>query len=90
MMRLIYTICSKNLANKDFHKIFSENDRKLIRCKEANSIWEKKLVSRSKSAGTHKYPENFPQTFMTGTSVLKCLKPRLVLIGRNGKRVSII
>ena len=41
MMRLIYTICSKNLANKDFHKIFSENDRKFIRCKEANSIWEK-------------------------------------------------
>ena len=32
IMRPIYTICSKNLTNTDFHEIFPANDRKFIRC----------------------------------------------------------
>ena len=58
--RLIYTICSKNLTNTDFHEIFPANDGKFIRCKEAKNICKKVLVLGSKNTGTRKYPENFP------------------------------
>ena len=41
MMRLIYTICSKNSMNKDFHEILISNDREFIRSRP----WVKRLLS---------------------------------------------
>ena len=46
----VIKICSRNLANKDFHETFFANDEKFISCKEARNIyknfsfWEQKLL----------------------------------------------
>ena len=46
----VIKICSRNLANKDFHETFFANDEKFISCKEARNIyknfsfWDQKLL----------------------------------------------
>ena len=55
ILKLVYTICSRNLMNKDFHEIYPLNDGKFIRCEESKPICKKKIISESKTAATHKY-----------------------------------
>ena len=70
IMRLIYTIWFKILTKKDF----SGKDGKFTRCKGEKHICKKSLVLRAKIIGTHKYPENFLETFTVVTTAYRCLK----------------
>lgn len=56
----IYTICSKNFTNKDFHEI-STNDWKFISCKEAEKASPKRLLLGSENARMLKYSQKFSQ-----------------------------
>ena len=73
MIRLIYTIRSKNLTNEDFHEVFSANDAKFLGVK--NKKIAKTFIFRvKKNAETHKYLENFPKMFMMWTAAYIRLK----------------
>ena len=69
MRRLIYTICSKNLTNKFFVRKFSVNERKFIKCKEAQNIWKKFLV-----LGSNKYTQKFQPNVYDANCCLQTLE----------------
>ena len=60
IMRLVLTICSKNLPNKRFHDFLTSN-QKFIRCGEQKKF----TASWSKDTRSHKYLENFAITYKT-------------------------
>ena len=56
-------------------RFFFANDGKFIMCKERKNICKNSLRFRVKNTVTHKYPENFPNKFILGTTAYRCLKP---------------
>ena len=74
VMRVIYTIWSKNLTNKVFYENFSANDRKFIRCKETKNICKKLFSFRVKKLWDRQIPRKFPQPFIIGTTAYRRLK----------------